>query len=237
MVTFGDMMSLLLCFFVIIVSMSEMKQDQKFQKVMESIKRAFGYDGGVGWMTADNPPTNSLAQRMQNLIMRKAVLNEGKTKEQGIEGEQPSVKMVRDGLEYTIGGQVGFELGKATLLANAKEQLDIFADVIKGMNNKVRIRGHATKKPPVEYKQHGFATLDDLSYARAQSVKEYLATRGIRIQRMTVEACGASEPIIAQAYEEKEWALNRRVSIIVTESLVEDYEGQPKTDTMLILEN
>ena len=34
MVTFGDMMSLLLCFFVILVSMSEMKQDQKFQEVM-----------------------------------------------------------------------------------------------------------------------------------------------------------------------------------------------------------
>ena len=37
-VTFGDMMSLLLTFFIMLVSMSEMKQDEKFQAVAESFR-------------------------------------------------------------------------------------------------------------------------------------------------------------------------------------------------------
>jgi flagellar motor protein MotB len=51
MVTFGDMMSLLLCFFVIIVSMSEIKKDERFQVVMESLRKAFG---NTGEMRADS---------------------------------------------------------------------------------------------------------------------------------------------------------------------------------------
>ena len=43
MVTYGDMMSLLLCFFVIIVSLSQFKEEQRFHAVMDSIKKAFGY--------------------------------------------------------------------------------------------------------------------------------------------------------------------------------------------------
>ncbi len=41
-VTYGDMMSLLLTFFIILVSMSELKQDHKFQRVMKSVRQAFG---------------------------------------------------------------------------------------------------------------------------------------------------------------------------------------------------
>ncbi len=48
MVTYGDMMTLLLCFFVILVSMSELRQETRFKKVMESIRQAFGYKGGIG---------------------------------------------------------------------------------------------------------------------------------------------------------------------------------------------
>ncbi len=37
LVTFGDMMSLLLTFFIMLFSMSEMKQEQKYQAVMEAL--------------------------------------------------------------------------------------------------------------------------------------------------------------------------------------------------------
>ena len=37
LVTYGDAMTLLLCFFVIIVSMSEVKKDERFQRVMERL--------------------------------------------------------------------------------------------------------------------------------------------------------------------------------------------------------
>ena len=43
-VTFGDMMSLLLTFFIMLVSLSEIKEEQKYQAMVESMTKRFGYD-------------------------------------------------------------------------------------------------------------------------------------------------------------------------------------------------
>ena len=225
MVTYGDMMTLLLCFFVILLSMSEMKQDQKFQKVMESLKRAFGYAGGVGHVPGITSPTNTMDTHKTQLILKKAQLREGKSKDQGIEGENPSVTKIREGLEHTYGGIVKFEAGRARLLEAYRGELDKFVEQIKGLNSRIRIRGHATAKQASQYVP--FPTLADLSYARARAVKQYLVEQGIRPERMTVEACGANEPVRVQAYDDKSQAANRRVSIVVTETLVPDFRGKP----------
>jgi len=225
MVTYGDMMTLLLCFFVILVSMSELKQDQRFQKVMESIKRAFGYTGGLGFIPAQNTPANSLESKLRELVVAKAELREGKSRDEGIEGQNPSVKAIRDGLEFKMGGRLVFEPGRARLLESGRKQLVSFCDVLRGYNWKIRVRGHASPKPKELYAP--FADLDELSFARAVAVKKCLIDNGIRAERITVEACGANEPLRAQAYDAASKTLNRRVSIIVTENLVENYIGRP----------
>ena len=38
-VTFGDMMSLLLTFFIMLVSMSEIKEEERFQALVQSMRR------------------------------------------------------------------------------------------------------------------------------------------------------------------------------------------------------
>ncbi|MBN1846413.1 MAG: OmpA family protein [Sedimentisphaerales bacterium] len=233
-VTFGDMMSLLLCFFVILVSLSELKEDEKYMKVRESIKRAFGYEGGVGYISGNNNPTNTLEKQLTNLLMRKWQLRQGKTTDQGIEGQSPSVKKVRDGLEYTIGGAVSFEPGKAVLLEHARQELSSFAEDIQGMNNKIRVRGHTARISPDLYRP--FASLDDLSYARATAVKEHLIRQGIRPERITLEACADNEPLRSQAYDPESRAFNDRVSIIVTETLVNQFQGEPASDTRDIID-
>lgn len=225
MVTYGDMTGLLLCFFVILVSMSEIKENERYQKVMESIKRAFGYQGGAGFVPGETMPNNTMEMNMMQIVMRKWQTEIGKSSEEGIEGEDPSVTNIREGLAITIGGKVGFEAGKAELLDQAKKQIDYFIPELDGMNHKIRIRGHAAQVPPEVY--YPFTSLEDLSYARAKAVKAYLVEKGIRPQRITLEACGANEPVRAQAYDEDSRAINRRVSIIVMENLVEEYQGQP----------
>jgi len=229
LLTYGDMMTLLFCFFVILVSMSEIKEDERFQDVMESIKRAFGYSGGAGWVPGSVPPNNSFDMMKTQLIMRRWQLQIGKSADEGIEGENPSVKTVREGLEYSFGGIVSFEEGKAQLLEKAKEQLAEFTKFFKGMNTKIRVRGHAATIPKERYQP--FASLDDLSYARATAVKKFLVEKGISDSRITVEACGDNEPINVQCYDEASRAQNRRVSIIVTENLVDDFRGQPVSDS------
>ena len=112
MVTYGDIMTLLLCFFVILVSMSEIKQDQKFQQVMESLRRAFGgYDGSVGAVPVENVSTNALIARLLELEIPINKKKKGDSDEEGIHGKKFRVTNVRDGLEVVIGGR-GTDLTK-----------------------------------------------------------------------------------------------------------------------------
>ena len=228
MVTYGDMMTLLFCFFVILVSMSEIKDDEKFQRFKESIRRAFGYQGGSGYVTSNLSPKNTMSKDLIEVITRKFQKNLGKSKDKGIEGENHSVKKIRDGLEYTLGGQISFERGRAELLSPARAELARFADVIRGFNTKIRIRGHTSLISPGQYKP--FASLSDLSYYRALAVQKFLVSKGIRSERITLEACGANEPLVARAYDEVSQAKNRRVSIIITEKLVKDFKQDNKSD-------
>ena len=228
MVTFGDMMSLLLCFFVIIVSMSELKQDQRFQRVMESIKRTFGFKTSIGMAPGPLVPTNTMTPELIELIIRKLEMNKGTNDDKAIEGDHPSVTQIRDGLEFTMGGRISFETGKARLLDPAKGYLDIFVEGTIGENTKIRVRGHTARKPAAQY--HPFMSLDELSFSRGMAIKDYLVSKGIREERITVEAVADNEPIADQAYDETDLAKNRRVSIIVTENLVEAYRGQTKTN-------
>ena len=233
MVTFGDMMSLLMCFFVIIVSMSEVKEDERFHEVMESIKRAFGYQGGVGYIPDVVAPNNSFDKQMQNLVMHRWQQQKGQSTEEGIEGENRSVKTIREGIEYTVGGSVSFERGKAKLLDPAREQLKTFGALVRGLNLKMRIKAHAARTPARSYEPYD--SLDDLSYARGRAVKEYMVSLGINEARITVEACGDNERVRSQAYDEDARSRNRRVSIIVTEKLIDDFDGSPAAAEVNIL--
>ena len=103
----------------------------------------------------------------------------------------------------------------------------MFSELIRGYNNKIRIRAHASRVPPDRYRP--FASLDDLSYARGVAVKACLVNNGVSEENITVEACGDNEPVRVQAYDEVSRAVNRRVSIIITDKLVEEYQGDPET--------
>ena len=41
-VTYGDLMSLLLCFFILLAAFSELKQERDYQEVVRSVQEAFG---------------------------------------------------------------------------------------------------------------------------------------------------------------------------------------------------
>ena len=214
--------------------MSEIKEDKRFQEVTESIRKAFGIDFAIGVAPGDNVPTNTWTPVMIDMLIQKLELNKGRSHDEGIVGNNPSVRKIREGLEYIIGGKISFEEGKAELLSPAKLHLATFSAESKGLNLKIRVRGHAASKPSSRYRP--YSSLDELSYARGMAIKEYLESQGIRSERITVEACGDNEPIISQAYDENDRARNRRVAIIVTETLVEEFQGQVPIDTGDILD-
>lgn len=226
LVTYGDAMTLLLCFFVIIVSMSEVKRDQRFQQVVESLRRAFGgYVGSVGAVPIQNLSTNTLITQLLELEVPIVTKERGDADEEGIHGRKFRVTNVRDGLEVVIGGRITFERFSATLKPEARDLVIKTAERLRGYNTKILVRGHATREtlPADSF----FRDARDLSYARAVAVADELERSGVRRARMLLVACGDTEPLVRQAYTEDRRALNRRVEIIVTEELMDDFAGTP----------
>ena len=225
LVTYGDAMTLLLCFFVIIVSMSEVKRDQRFQQVVESLRRAFGgYVGSVGAVPIENLSTNTLITQLLELEVPTVTDERGDSDEEGIHGRKFRVTNVRDGLEVVIGGRITFERFSATLKPEAKALVARTAEKIRGYNTKILVRGHATREPLPAGSLYPDAR--SLSFSRASAVADELERHGVRRARMLLVAVGDTEPLVRQAYTEDRRALNRRVEIIVTEELMEDFAGE-----------
>lgn len=224
LVTYGDAMTLLLCFFVIIVSMSEVRQQRKFQQVIESLRTTFGgHSGYTRTLPTEEEVTNTLIKRLRELEPKTHTEKPSVSDEEGVEGRRFRVTDVRKGIEVVVGGKVSFDRFSAALKPEARQLLAQTAEIIRGYNTLVVVRGHATPEPlPPDSL---YRDQRDLSYERAKAVAEELSRHGVRPDRLMLIALGDSQPLRKQAYNEDRLAENRRVEIIITENLLDDHTG------------
>ena len=104
-VTFGDMMSLLLTFFILLVSFSELKRPHEYQRVVTAVKEAFGYSGGVGVLPSDDPPLRSMIEMLEEVAKQKSATTKlSESPVESTKGKQTKVRRVHEGLKFTIGG-------------------------------------------------------------------------------------------------------------------------------------
>ena len=226
MVTYGDMMTLLLCFFVIIVAMSETKKDEKFLKVMNAIRQQFGYYAATQAVPGMSPPLNSLLDRLSGAGLPLST-HAGKhgNRTRSLVGKFLRVRTVRDGLKITLGGPVLFKQGRADLPDAARDELNTLAEILVGKPHKLSVKGHTDRHPLKEGDPHKDKW--DLGYARAKAVAQYLIGKGVDRQRINIASAGPHETF-KQTRSEVQRSLNRRVEIYVTEAHVQDYLGGPK---------
>lgn len=222
--TFADMMSLLLGFFIMLVALSEMKDKDQYNAFVEEVQKAFGMYGGGGKLPTKDDPANSLIERLEAMELRqrepaKAAPND----EPGMPGRDAAVTKVREGLLFAIGGRITFEPGSADLNEEARLQLREMVEVYKlrGTRNIVELRGHASAMENAA----GYPDLWALSHARARSVMEYLTSRGLGLEadRFRLVANADREPLVNRAYTMVEQEPNRRVEVLVNESLVQAF--------------
>jgi chemotaxis protein MotB len=229
MVTYGDMMTLLLCFFVLIVSFSTIdpKEKHKYEAAMESIKEALGMPGN-GKVPNDAIPKMSMVQVLERVQReRKKHDNEASTKEEGMQGETTEVTKIRDGMQFTVGGPVSFEPASATLTDQAKQRLETIAELMRGYNNLIQLRGHAASMELAGHPDSSYQTLWQLSHARARAVMDYLTEPpiGLRPDRFRLVAVADREPLAQRAYSSRDKAPNRRVEVVVAEQLTREVKG------------
>lgn len=120
-----------------------------------------------------------------------------------------SVKNDARGTVITLSGSVLFASGKSQLLPSAQKRLGQVAEVLSQgeKDSQIRIEGFTDST--------GSASLNErLSQARADAVKQYLASNGVSSERMTSMGMGPSNPVADNASAEGR-ANNRRVEIIL----------------------
>ena len=71
-VTFGDMMSLLLTFFIMLVSLSEVVADQKYRAILDALQQYLGY------RTAPASPELTLEERIAAFVLEDGARRMGK---------------------------------------------------------------------------------------------------------------------------------------------------------------
>lgn len=227
-VTYGDCMSLLLCFFISLVAMSEIKKD-RFQQAVESIQKAFGgFDGSLGNLPIADFSPNVLIDKLNELEIPDFQNKQGDSPDEGVDGKKLRVTNIREGLKLVVGGTVSFERFAAELEPGEDKKIVKTSALLRGYTTKVLIRGHAARDAlPTD---SSFADARALSYARANFVARRLEELGVDPVRISVEAVGDNEPLMQQAYTESRRATNRRVEIFVTDNLVSDFAGATQSD-------
>jgi outer membrane protein OmpA-like peptidoglycan-associated protein len=120
-----------------------------------------------------------------------------------------SVKQESRGMVITLSGGVLFASGKSDLLGDAQVKLNSVADSLtqQDPDSKMVVEGHTDSQGKMAYNQ-------DLSQRRAQTVRDYLVSRGIAADRVTSQGFGSSRSVADNSSAEGR-ANNRRVEIVV----------------------
>lgn len=221
-VTYGDMMSLLLTFFIMLVSMAEQKQDGKMRAMLDALQEQFGPDDGKF-----GAPGTSLQESSSNeYASSTGMSSEGGTKKKGIEGKgragpSKTVQRIGHGTLITLGGPCVFETFDDLLTDEMKQQLEIIAGVLAERPNLIVVRGHATREavPENVVVKPEFRDPWTLSYARARAAAKHLVASGISESRVQVSAAGDSEPRIISRNKDLQRE-NRRVDVFVIDAYI-----------------
>ncbi len=214
-VTYGDMMSLLLTFFIMLVSMSSMKDTGRLRMMMDSMHQRFGPHEGTMGVPGRSLQRNGAFTKMAS----EGVRSQGGLKKSSLDaagGGGPSKPARRIGHQQvpTLGAPVWFPGLSADLtLANAAD-LDRLAATLKDLPNQIVVRGHTTAEPlPAS---SPFEDAWDLSFARAEAVADRLIVAGISSERLLVSSAGDTEPR-KRGFGDVQ-SENHRVDVFVVES-------------------
>jgi outer membrane protein OmpA-like peptidoglycan-associated protein len=118
-----------------------------------------------------------------------------------------SVKDDDRGMVITLQGEVLFKTGKWDLKPGAMAKLDQIADALRGKEQPMVVYGFTDNVGAIDMNM-------DLSQKRAQSVRDYLASKGIPSDLIKAEGKGPASPIAENTSVEGR-AQNRRVEIVV----------------------
>ena len=224
MVTFSDLMTLILVFFILLFSMSVVDAE-KFRAIADSFQQRQVLDFLPSAIEFETP-------REERGEQRKDPFDEGKF------GEEQDVNMdelleevqefletneltelisaTRDdrGVVLVLQERTLFATAEADVLADAKPFLDKVGTLLVAIPNMVKVEGHTDSRPISTFR---YPSNWELSGARASSVIRYLVdNHNLEPNRFIATGYGDTRPVVPNTTVEN-LQTNRRVVIVISD--------------------
>lgn len=208
MITYSDLMSLLLTFFILLFSMSTISQD-KFDSVASSFQSVLSSSTSESILNDQE----SILQFSQEYMQNKGLYNKVSEYLNDEElGNNVSVSMNAKGVFVEMKDAILFEPGSASLKAEGIEVLKQLEGLINDFSNELVIEGYTDDVPMSSPR---FPTNWELSTARAVSVVRHLTeVENVDPERLSAVGYGEYRPIVANDSVENRTS-NRRVNILI----------------------
>ncbi|MBI4351871.1 MAG: OmpA family protein [Elusimicrobia bacterium] len=202
-VTYGDLMSYLMIFFLVLFSFSISKADKsksrKYEESLVNIQKAFGGKAD------DKRVARAKAQEREEGVADKIKQSMAENRMSGlvqIDSNERRVKLV-------LTEAVLFDSGKADLKERAKEILKPIAEELKKIPNDVLVEGHTDNVPMHKGR---YETNWELSMSRAYSVIKFMEETGMDPKKLAGIGYGENRSVAENTTPEGR-AKNRRIEI------------------------
>jgi len=191
LLSYSDMVTLLLAFFVLFFSISQVDQG-KFEQIMEYFAES------------NFTPLYVLEKQFQELVTAHQL-------EQSID-----VALTPDGLMVNFQDNLLFDSGEAKLKRKSFAVLNALAEILKSADvaqRKIQIEGHTDSVPLTENAL--YPTNWELSTARSSSVIRYLISKEVASRRFVAVGFADTRMRQEETSNNRGLSVNRRVSLLV----------------------
>ena len=220
-IPYGDLVTLLLAFFVVMYSISSVNEG-KYRVVSESLNTAFRgaptttmpIQLGQGATTTVASPVVQLPEEVRTMALRQLAQEAEDALSPLIMAGLVDVQLGDGFVEISIRSDVLFASGAAKLAPEALPAIRMLGAALQAFPNSIRVEGHTDNVPvtgalfPINW---------ELSAARAASVVHLLIESGVDPRRLSVAAFGEFRPVLPNTTADGRNA-NRRVVLTIVGS-------------------
>lgn len=222
LVSYADFITLLMVLFVVLYSMGQVNVE-KYKQLAESMRTAFTIGGAAQVVDSQINQAGGTSEDGSSKPIVVPGIPEGPTQSEEVAGQltsmlsaqnlgnQVSVQTNVEGVLISLSENLIFKNDQVELPPEAFQILNTIVEMLRPIDNKVRLVGHTNNVPstnPI------YPTNWELSLARAMTVAKYLINSGIAPERLIVSGQGEYAPVFPNDTEEHK-GLNARVEIVI----------------------
>ncbi len=229
LLTYADMITLLMVFFIILYSLSAVNP-QRFQEMQEAFSSVFNggnftiFDtrggGGAGLLQGLTPGQKVQSNRGgrqagtggQSILRNQAL----SSLQNLVKAGKVKVIPTENGFAISLVSDLFFASASAALNADAMPVLQQVSDFLGQIPNSVVVEGHTDNIPPdsVRWPGGNWQLAAERSVAVLQTLEDY----GVPTERLSSSSYGSTRPVQSNDTEEGR-SFNRRVDIVIVEKM------------------